>query len=86
VLSDAGYCQAKSFDQIDNAEEKKERGITLIHLTLSMKLLIVTMRTLTVQVTRITWKTWLLELLKWMVLFLVAATDGPMPQTREHIF
>jgi elongation factor Tu len=25
VLSDAGYCQAKSFDQIDNApEEKKE--------------------------------------------------------------
>jgi elongation factor Tu len=28
VLSDAGYCQAKSFDQIDNAPEEKERGIT----------------------------------------------------------
>jgi translation elongation factor EF-Tu-like GTPase len=28
VLSDAG--QAKSFDQIDNAPEEKERGITLI--------------------------------------------------------
>jgi elongation factor Tu len=23
VLSDAGYCQAKSFDQIDNAPEKR---------------------------------------------------------------
>jgi hypothetical protein len=53
VLSDAGYCQAKSFDQIDNApEEKKE--VQLIHLTLSMKLLIVITLTLTVQVTRIT--------------------------------
>jgi elongation factor Tu len=29
VLSDAGYCQTKSFDQIDNAPEKKERGITI---------------------------------------------------------
>jgi elongation factor Tu len=29
VLSDAGYCQAKSFDQIDNAPEEKERGITI---------------------------------------------------------
>jgi elongation factor Tu len=28
VLSDAGYCQAKSFDQIDNAR-RKERGITI---------------------------------------------------------
>jgi elongation factor Tu len=28
VLSDAG-CQAKSFDQIDNAPEEKERGITI---------------------------------------------------------
>jgi elongation factor Tu len=24
VLSDAGYCQTKSFDQIDNAPEKKK--------------------------------------------------------------
>jgi elongation factor Tu len=51
VLSDAGYCQAKSFDQIDNAPEEK---VQLIHLTLSMKLLIVITLTLTVQVTRIT--------------------------------
>jgi elongation factor Tu len=25
VLSDAGYCQAKSFDQIDNALKKRKR-------------------------------------------------------------
>jgi translation elongation factor EF-Tu-like GTPase len=53
VLSDAGYCQAKSFDQIDNAPEEK-RVLQLIHLTLSTKLLIVITLTLTVQVTRIT--------------------------------
>jgi elongation factor Tu len=52
VLSDAGYCQAKSFDQIDNAR-RKERGIT-INTSLSTKLLIVITLTLTVQVTRIT--------------------------------
>jgi elongation factor Tu len=34
VLSDAGYCQAKSFDQIDNAPEERE-VLQLIHLTLS---------------------------------------------------
>jgi elongation factor Tu len=28
VLSDAGYCQKKSFE-IDNAPEEKERGITI---------------------------------------------------------
>jgi translation elongation factor EF-Tu-like GTPase len=54
VLSDAGYCQAKSFDQIDNAPEEKKEVLQLIHLTLSMKLLIVITLTLTVQVTRIT--------------------------------
>jgi elongation factor Tu len=42
VLSDAGYCQAKSFDQIDNAPEEKKEVLQLIHHTLSMKLLIVT--------------------------------------------
>jgi translation elongation factor EF-Tu-like GTPase len=44
VLSDAGYCQAKSFDQIDNAPEEKKEVLQLIHLTLSMKLLIVITR------------------------------------------
>ena len=29
VMADAGYSQATSFDQIDNAPEEKERGITI---------------------------------------------------------
>ena len=29
VMADAGYCEASSFDQIDNAPEEKERGITI---------------------------------------------------------
>ena len=29
VLSDAGHSSATSFDQIDNAPEEKERGITI---------------------------------------------------------
>ena len=29
VLADAGYSEARSFDQIDNAPEEKERGITI---------------------------------------------------------
>ena len=29
VLADAGFSEAKSFDQIDNAPEEKERGITI---------------------------------------------------------
>ncbi len=29
VLADAGLSEAKSFDQIDNAPEEKERGITI---------------------------------------------------------
>jgi hypothetical protein len=52
VLSDAGYCQKKSFDQIDNAPEEKKEVLQLF--SLSMKLLIVITLTLTVQVTRIT--------------------------------
>ena len=29
VLADKGFSEAKSFDQIDNAPEEKERGITI---------------------------------------------------------
>ena len=50
VLSKQGYSQqeVRSFDSIDNAPEEKERGITIntAH-TLSMRLRIVTMHTLT---------------------------------------
>jgi elongation factor Tu len=54
VLSDAGYCQAKSFDQIDNAPEEKERGITINTSHVEYETAIVITLTLTVQVTRIT--------------------------------
>jgi elongation factor Tu len=85
VLSDAGYCQAKSFDQIDNALKKKKEVLQLIHHTLSMKLLIVTMHVDCPGHA---------DYVKNMVtgaaqmdgaILVVAATDGPMPQTREHI-
>jgi elongation factor Tu len=32
VLSDAGYCQAKSFDQIDNAPEEKRKRYYTSHV------------------------------------------------------
>ena len=41
----------KSFDQIDNAPEEKERGITFTLLTLNMKHQNATMLTLTARVT-----------------------------------
>ena len=40
--------EVKSFDQIDNAPEEKERGITITLLTSSMRQQSVTMHTLTV--------------------------------------
>ena len=46
VLAKKGLSEVKSFDQIDNAPEEKERGITLSILPLT-----VTMLTLTVRVT-----------------------------------
>ena len=47
VLAKKGLSEVKSFDQIDNAPEEKERGILSILHTLSMKLQTVTMHTLT---------------------------------------
>ncbi len=51
VLAKKGLSEVKSFDQIDNAPEEKERGITINLLTLSILPLTVTMLTLTVRVT-----------------------------------
>ena len=53
VLADAGMSEARSFDQIDNAPEEKERGILSTHHTLNTKQQIVTTHTLTVLVTPI---------------------------------
>jgi elongation factor Tu len=54
VLAEKGFTKSdeiKTFDQIDNAPEEKERGITINTATLNMKQLIVTMLTLTARVT-----------------------------------
>ncbi len=86
VLADAGLSEAKSFDQIDNAPEEKERGITIntSHVEYSTALrhyahvdcpghadYVKNMVTGAAQMDG--------------AILVVAATDGPMPQTREHI-
>ena len=53
VLAEKGLSEVKDFDQIDNAPEEKERVLQSIHLTLNIKLRIVTTHTLIVQVTQI---------------------------------
>jgi len=86
VLSDAGYCQAKSFDQIDNAPEEKERGITINTSHVEYE-------TANRHYAHVDCPGHA-DYVKNMVtgaaqmdgaILVVAATDGPMPQTREHI-
>jgi elongation factor Tu len=85
VLSD-GYCQAKSFDQIDNAPEEKERGITINTSHVEYE-------TANRHYAHVDCPGHA-DYVKNMVtgaaqmdgaILVVAATDGPMPQTREHI-
>ncbi|MCL4282499.1 MAG: elongation factor Tu [Flavobacteriales bacterium] len=86
VLADAGLSEARSFDSIDNAPEEKERGITIntSHVEYSTKDrhyahvdcpghadYVKNMVTGAAQMDG--------------AILVVAATDGPMPQTREHI-
>ena len=86
VLADAGFSEARSFDQIDNAPEEKERGITIntSHVEYATKNrhyahvdcpghadYVKNMVTGAAQMDG--------------AILVVAATDGPMPQTREHI-
>ncbi|WP_010229572.1 elongation factor Tu [Gillisia marina] len=86
VMADAGFSAAMSFDQIDNAPEEKERGITInsSHVEYSTKErhyahvdcpghadYVKNMVTGAAQMDG--------------AILVVAATDGPMPQTREHI-
>ena len=86
VLADAGFSEAKSFDQIDNAPEEKERGITIntSHVEYATNErhyahvdcpghadYVKNMVTGAAQMDG--------------AILVVAATDGPMPQTREHI-
>jgi elongation factor Tu len=86
VLAKAGYCEVKNFDQIDNAPEEKERGITIntSHVEYS---------TANRHYAHVDCPGHA-DYVKNMVtgaaqmdgaILVVAATDGPMPQTREHI-
>lgn len=86
VLSDAGFCQARSFDTIDNAPEEKERGITINTSHVEYE-------TANRHYAHVDCPGHA-DYVKNMVtgaaqmdgaILVVASTDGPMPQTREHI-
>ena len=86
VLSDAGYSEARSFDLIDNAPEEKERGITINTSHVEYQ-------TANRHYAHVDCPGHA-DYVKNMVtgaaqmdgaILVVAATDGPMPQTREHI-
>ncbi|MDW5290537.1 elongation factor Tu [Formosa sp. PL04] len=86
VLAKAGYCEVKGFDQIDNAPEEKERGITIN--TSHVEYATANRHYAHVDCPGHA------DYVKNMVtgaaqmdgaILVVAATDGPMPQTREHI-
>ena len=86
VLSDAGLASKQDFDQIDNAPEERERGITIATAHVEYESAdrhyahvdcpghadyVKNMVTGAAQMDG--------------AILVVAATDGPMPQTREHI-
>jgi elongation factor Tu len=86
VLAEKGLSEAKSFDQIDNAPEEKERGITINTSHVEYQ-------TAARHYAHVDCPGHA-DYVKNMVtgaaqmdgaILVVAATDGPMPQTREHI-
>ena len=86
VLADAGFSEAKSFDQIDNAPEEKERGITINTSHVEYQ----TANRHYAHVDCPGHADYVKNMLTGAAqmdgaILVVAATDGPMPQTREHI-
>lgn len=86
VLAKAGLSEVKSFDQIDNAPEEKERGITINTAHVEYE-------TASRHYAHVDCPGHA-DYVKNMVtgaaqmdgaILVVAATDGPMPQTREHV-
>ncbi|MCC5943737.1 MAG: elongation factor Tu [Bernardetiaceae bacterium] len=86
VLAEAGYSSARSFDSIDNAPEEKARGITINTSHVEYE-------TANRHYAHVDCPGHA-DYVKNMVtgaaqmdgaILVVAATDGPMPQTREHI-
>ena len=86
VLSDSGYGQARSFDSIDNAPEEKERGITINTSHVEYE----TQNRHYAHVDCPGHADYVKNMVTGAAqmdgaILVVAATDGPMPQTREHI-
>ena len=86
VLADAGHSAAMSFDQIDNAPEEKERGITIN----SSHVEYATANRHYAHVDCPGHADYVKNMVTGAAqmdgaILVVAATDGPMPQTREHI-
>ena len=88
VLTDAGFSKnaAKSFDQIDNAPEEKERGITINTSHVEYE----TQNRHYAHVDCPGHADYVKNMVTGAAqmdgaILVVAATDGPMPQTREHI-
>ena len=86
VLADKGFSEASAFDQIDKAPEEKERGITINSSHVEYQ-------TANRHYAHVDCPGHA-DYVKNMVtgaaqmdgaILVVAATDGPMPQTREHI-
>jgi elongation factor Tu len=86
VMAEKGFSEARSFDQIDNAPEEKERGITINSSHVEYQ-------TANRHYAHVDCPGHA-DYVKNMVtgaaqmdgaILVVAATDGPMPQTREHI-
>ena len=86
VLADKGFSEARSFDSIDSAPEEKERGITINTSHVEYQ-------TANRHYAHVDCPGHA-DYVKNMVtgaaqmdgaIIVVAATDGPMPQTREHI-
>ena len=86
VLAKKGFCEIRSFDSIDNAPEEKERGITINSAHVEYQ-------TETRHYAHVDCPGHA-DYVKNMVtgaaqmdgaILVVAGTDGPMPQTREHI-
>ncbi len=86
VLADAGLSEAKDFDQIDNAPEEKERGITINTSHVEYQ----TANRHYAHVDCPGHADYVKNMITGAAqmdgaILVVSAADGPMPQTREHI-
>src|SRR5499425_3252808 len=86
ILSKKGLAQAKAYDQIDNAPEEKARGITIAVAHVEYE----TAKRHYAHVDCPGHADYIKNMITGAAqmdgaIVVVAATDGPMPQTREHI-